>query len=59
MKIIWGRQDSWIPPDRAVRLAQMMPRAELELIDDAGHLIHFDAPVQLAMALQRWLTDVA
>lgn len=56
--IIWGRQDSWIPPDRATRLEQLIPGARLELIDGAGHLIHYDAPVQLAVALQRWLTRV-
>ncbi|MGB9182684.1 MAG: alpha/beta hydrolase [Solirubrobacteraceae bacterium] len=58
VKIIWGRQDSWIPPDRAIGLKQMIPGAELELVDGAGHLIHYDAPVKLAIALQRWLTSV-
>jgi pimeloyl-ACP methyl ester carboxylesterase len=58
VKIIWGRHDSWIPPDRATRLKQMIPGADVELIDGAGHLIHYDAPVQLAVALQRWLTNV-
>jgi pimeloyl-ACP methyl ester carboxylesterase len=58
VKIIWGRHDSWIPPDRATRLQQMIPGAEVELIDGAGHLIQYDAPVQLAVALQRWLTNV-
>lgn len=58
-KIIWGRNDSWIPADRATRLADMVPGADLELIDDAGHLIQFDAPAELGIALQRWLTQVA
>ncbi|SDS96963.1 alpha/beta fold hydrolase [Microlunatus soli] len=55
-KIIWGRQDSWIPVDRADRLARMIPAAELEMIDDAGHLITYDAPVALMAALERWLS---
>lgn len=58
VKIVWGRQDRWIPPDRALQLARMMPGAELELIDEAGHLIQYDTPVQLAMVLQRWLARV-
>lgn len=58
VKIIWGREDSWIPPDRATQLEQMIPGADLELIDGAGHLIHYDAPVHLAVALHRWLTRV-
>jgi pimeloyl-ACP methyl ester carboxylesterase len=55
-KIIWGQQDSWIPPDRADRLAGMITGAEVELIGDAGHLIQYDAPVALASAITRWLS---
>lgn len=54
--VIWGREDAWIPVDRAVQLAEMIPGAELDIVDGAGHLIHYDAPVHLATALHRWLT---
>ncbi|OLR92629.1 alpha/beta fold hydrolase [Actinokineospora bangkokensis] len=54
--IIWGDQDTWIPPDRAHRLAGAIPGATVEVIGGAGHLIHLDAPVELATALTRWLT---
>lgn len=56
--VIWGREDTWIPVDRAERLAEVVPGAQLVVVDDAGHLIQLDAPVQLATALHRWLTDV-
>lgn len=56
--VIWGREDTWIPEDRATRLAELIPGADLELIDGAGHLIHYDAPVQLATSLHRWLSRV-
>jgi pimeloyl-ACP methyl ester carboxylesterase len=56
VKIIWGRNDNWIPVDRATELAELIPGADLELIDGAGHLIQYDAPVHLTAALQRWLT---
>lgn len=56
--VIWGREDTWIPVDRAARLTQVIPGAELHVIDDAGHLIHHDAPVHLATALHRWLGRV-
>jgi pimeloyl-ACP methyl ester carboxylesterase len=59
VKVIWGRDDAWIPVDRAHRLADLIPGAEVEVVDDAGHLIHYDAPVQLAVALHRWLTKVS
>ncbi|MGH3355713.1 MAG: alpha/beta fold hydrolase [Nocardioidaceae bacterium] len=55
VKVIWGREDSWIPEDRATRLAGMIPGAELDLIEGAGHLIQYDAPVRLTASLQRWL----
>lgn len=55
VKVIWGREDSWIPVDRATRLVQMIPGAELTIIDNAGHLVHHDAPAHLATTLHRWL----
>lgn len=55
VKIIWGTDDDWIPVDRARELVRLIPLADLELIDAAGHLIQYDAPVLLAIALQRWL----
>jgi pimeloyl-ACP methyl ester carboxylesterase len=58
VKVTWGREDSWIPVDRAHRLAEMIPDAELDIVDAAGHLIHHDAPVHLATSLHRWLAKV-
>ena len=57
VKIIWGRDDAWIPVQRGRELAEMIPGAELDEIDGAGHLIQYDAPVHLAISLHRWLTD--
>lgn len=53
--VVWGAEDTWIPVERAHRLAAAIPGAELEIIEGAGHLIHYDAPVELATALHRWL----
>lgn len=55
--VVWGTDDTWIPADRAHRLAGMIPGARLELIEAAGHLIQLDAPVALSMTLQRWLSE--
>ncbi|MBB3052206.1 pimeloyl-ACP methyl ester carboxylesterase [Prauserella isguenensis] len=54
--VVWGREDTWIPVDRAHRLAATIPGAELELVDDAGHLIQLDQPARLATRLHRWLS---
>lgn len=56
--IVWGRHDTWIPVDRAHRLAELIPGSQLELID-AGHLIQIDQPVGLATTLHHWLTTRA
>jgi pimeloyl-ACP methyl ester carboxylesterase len=55
VSIIWGTEDTWIPVDRAHRLAALIPGAELHLVPEAGHLIQFDAPERLTALLQRWL----
>ncbi len=53
--ILWGEEDTWIPPDRAERLRQLIPGATLSLVPHAGHLVHLDAPVALADELRAWL----
>lgn len=53
--IIWGAEDTWIPVDRAHRLHKLIPGSRLEIIGGAGHLIQYDAPVELALALRRSL----
>lgn len=54
--IVWGKEDSWIPADRAARLQQLIPDSTLTVVDDASHLIHFDAPAALANELRAWLS---
>lgn len=51
--IVWGTEDTWIPVDRAERLAQLIPGAELTLIERAGHLIQLDSPAAVTSRL-RW-----
>jgi pimeloyl-ACP methyl ester carboxylesterase len=53
--VVWGRDDAWIPVDRAHRLASLVRGAELHVVPDAGHLIQLDAPAALTALLQRWL----
>ena len=38
VNVIWGREDTWISVDRAHRLADMIPGAELHIVDGAGQL---------------------
>ncbi len=55
VRVLWGEEDSWIPPDRARRLADAVPDADARLPPGAGHLVQLDAPVALGIELQRWL----
>jgi pimeloyl-ACP methyl ester carboxylesterase len=55
--VVWGMDDTWIPVDRAHRLAATIPGARLELVPGAGHLIQLDQPAALATSLHRWLAQ--
>lgn len=57
--VVWGAEDTWIPVDRAERLARMIPGTSLSVVEGAGHLIQLDAPAALTAELARWLTEVA
>ena len=55
VQVVWGTEDTWIPVDRAHRLAELVPGARLDLVEDAGHLVQLDAPDRLTEILRRWL----
>jgi pimeloyl-ACP methyl ester carboxylesterase len=57
VRIVWGADDAWIAPETARRLCDLMAPATLELVDKAGHLVHYDAPVALADELRSWLAS--
>lgn len=55
--VVWGRDDAWIPVDRAHRLHELIPGSRLVLIEQAGHLIQLDQPEALTAALTHWLVS--
>ena len=57
--LVAAEKDDITPIAAEYRLQTLFPQAELVVIPDVGHLIHYDAPVQLAIALHRWLTNVS
>ncbi|WP_433021176.1 alpha/beta fold hydrolase [Kribbella sp. CA-294648] len=59
VRILWGTDDAWIPTNLAHKLAALIPGASLHLVEGAGHLIQYDAPIALADHLRAWLTQVA
>ena len=55
VRILWGTNDAWIPVTTGRRLAGLIAGCEFQLIDGAGHLMHYDAPVALADEVRGWL----
>lgn len=56
--VITGAEDTVIPPSESELLAQAIPRAQLEIIPQAGHLVAFEQPEAFNRCLATWLTRV-
>jgi pimeloyl-ACP methyl ester carboxylesterase len=46
--VVWGEADPWLPVAQGRELARRIPRARLEVLREAGHLVAEDAPAALA-----------
>jgi pimeloyl-ACP methyl ester carboxylesterase len=57
VRVLWGADDAWVPTSTAERLRGLIPRADLSLIDGAGHLVQYDAPVALMDRIRTWLAE--
>ena len=55
-KIIWGREDAWIPVETAQRLKEALNAEEVVVVEDAGHLVQYDQPGRLAVEVGLWLS---
>jgi pimeloyl-ACP methyl ester carboxylesterase len=44
VRILWGREDSFLPVEYAQRLHALLPHADFTIINEAGHLVPEDAP---------------
>ena len=44
---MWGDDDRLIPPAYGERLAELIPNARLEVIENCGHVIWFEKPDEL------------
>lgn len=54
-KIIWGKDDTWLPVEMGPKLQKTLNAKELVIVDDAGHLIHYDQPSRVALEVGLWL----
>ena len=44
IQLFWGRHDQTIPLAHSEKILELVPRVRFEIIEDAGHLPHFEQP---------------
>jgi pimeloyl-ACP methyl ester carboxylesterase len=57
--VIWGENDTIIPPGYGRAYAESLPNARFELIPEAGHLPQMDQPERLLSVVQEFVDSVA
>ena len=55
--VLCGSHDTVCPVSRHEFMAEIIPNATLEIIEDAGHLPTLEMPDEATAALDRWLHD--
>ncbi|KAL8916042.1 MAG: hypothetical protein Q9208_008727 [Pyrenodesmia sp. 3 TL-2023] len=56
VRIIWGKEDEWLPVETAPRLKEKLNVQEVVVIEGAGHLVMYDQPGRLGIELGWWLS---
>lgn len=59
VRVIWGKEDKWIPVETAERLRKQLNGRDVVLIEGAGHLVMYDQEGKLGVELGWWLRDVS
>jgi len=54
--VMWGRQDRVFPVKQSARAMELLPQAELSLIDACGHYPQWEQPEAFASAVEAFLT---
>ncbi|MEM1256106.1 MAG: alpha/beta hydrolase [Cyanobacteria bacterium P01_H01_bin.21] len=57
VKILWGKNDPWIPLERGRALHALIPQASFEVLNDVGHLPQLEAPKLVSEQLLEFLTN--
>lgn len=58
VRVIWGKEDKWIPVETAQRLKEKLNAKDLVVIEGAGHLVMYDQQGRLGVELGWWLANV-
>ena len=57
--ILWGDQDKIFPADYATEFKAMIPQAQLEIINQCGHVPHMDRPDTFYPRLRKFLAEAS
>lgn len=57
--LVTGDSDRLVPPEDTRRVATALPRAELRVLDDCGHVPHEECPGPFLEAVGPWLDQLA
>ena len=52
-----GREDRVTPLAQHEEMARRIPAADLVVFENCGHLVPLEAPLELAQALTKWMTQ--
>jgi 4,5:9,10-diseco-3-hydroxy-5,9,17-trioxoandrosta-1(10),2-diene-4-oate hydrolase len=55
--LVWGRRDRIFPVAHAHQAARRIPGARVEVLDEAGHVPHFEEPERVNEAVLRFLGE--
>jgi pimeloyl-ACP methyl ester carboxylesterase len=55
--VLWGKQDTIQPVERAHRFAELLPNEQLVILDGCGHAPQLDCPEPVNRHLQSFFTD--
>lgn len=54
--LVAARQDGWSPIAQHQEIADLVPRAELVVIENAGHFAPVERPAETTAVIVEWLT---
>jgi pimeloyl-ACP methyl ester carboxylesterase len=54
--VLCGRQDQLTPPDRHEEMAAGIKGAQLQVIEECGHMSTMEKPAEVCAAMRRWVT---
>ena len=54
--VLWGRRDQLIPLPHGERLAELLPNAELRILDDCGHMLPYEKRVEFVEICRDFLS---